>query len=547
MTPIDIRPADLETVRLILREHVPAVEVRAFGSRVAWNARETSDLDLALMTDEPLTVAQMADLRAAFTGADLPFRVDIVDWASTSEAFRRVVESEHAVLVDGSDDHQGGARPVRSVEDVCLRVTSGGTPSRRQPSFYEDGCWPWLKTQELRDGWLDSSEEYITDDAVASSSAKVLPENTVLMAMYGATVGQLGILRRPMTCNQACCAMIVDPGRADYRYLFYQLLHARPRIRNLSTGAAQQNLSGQLIKSLKFPFPPLPDQRAVAHVLGTLDDKIELNRRMNATLEAMARALFRSWFVDFDPVRAKMEGRDPGLPKDIADLFPDRMVDSELGEIPEGWSLLPLTELIDVNPKRVLRKGMVAPYLDMANMPTRGHVPDSIGDRSCGSGMRFANGDTLVARITPCLENGKIAFVDFLGDGEVGWGSTEYIVLKPKPPIPDEFAYCLARSARFREFAVQNMSGTSGRQRVPATALSGYRMSVPPRGIATAFGRAARPLLARASARASESRALGAIRDALLPKLVSGELRVNVREPTRRADERPIATAGARA
>ena len=136
--------------------------------------------------------------------------------------------------------------------------------------------------------------------------------------------------------------------------------------------------------------------------------------------------------------------------------------------------------------------------------------------------MRFANGDTLVARITPCLENGKTAFVDFLGDDEVGWGSTEYIVLKPKPPIPDEFAYCLARSVRFREFAVQNMSGTSGRQRVPATALSAFRMALPPPGVATAFGRAARSLLAGASARTLESRALGAIRDALLPKLVSG-------------------------
>ena len=104
----------------------------------------------------------------------------------------------------------------------------------------------------------------------------------------------------------------------------------------------------------------IAEQRAIAHILGTLDDKIELNRRMNETLEAMARALFKSWFVDFDPVHAKMEGRDTGLPKDIADLFPDRLVDSELGEIPEGWAIVPLSELIDVNPRRVLQKGQVA-------------------------------------------------------------------------------------------------------------------------------------------------------------------------------------------
>ncbi|HNA28328.1 MAG TPA: hypothetical protein PLI01_16090, partial [Nitrospira sp.] len=268
-----------------------------------------------------------------------------------------------------------------------------------------------------------------------------------------------------------------------------------------------------------------PEQRAIAHILGTLDDKIELNRRMSETLEAMARALFKSWFVDFDPVRAKMEGRDPGLPQALADLFPARLVDSELGEIPEGWDVASLPEVADVNPTRALRKGVSAPYLDMANMPTNGHSADEVIDRKFGSGMRFINGDTLVARITPCLENGKTAFVDFLEDGQVGWGSTEYIVLHPKAPLPEEYAYCLARSAEFREFAIQSMTGTSGRQRVPAESLTHFRVAVPPRPIAEAFGRAVKPRFARASAAVRESRTLAALRDALLPKLISGELR----------------------
>ena len=274
-----------------------------------------------------------------------------------------------------------------------------------------------------------------------------------------------------------------------------------------------------------IPVPPIPEQRAIAHILGTLDDKIELNRRMSETLEAMARALFKSWFVDFDPVRAKMEGRDPGLPQPLADLFPARLVDSDLGEIPEGWDVASLPEVADVNPTRALRKGVSAPYLDMANMPTNGHSADEVIDRKFGSGMRFINGDTLVARITPCLENGKTAFVDFLEDGQVGWGSTEYIVLHPKAPLPEEYAYCLARSAEFREFAIQSMTGTSGRQRVPAESLTHFRVAVPPRPIAEAFGRAVKPRFARASAAVRESRTLAALRDALLPKLISGELR----------------------
>ena len=279
-------------------------------------------------------------------------------------------------------------------------------------------------------------------------------------------------------------------------------------------------------RRLEIVLPPLSEQRAIAHILGTLDDKIELNRRMSETLEAMARALFKSWFVDFDPVRTKAEGCDPGLPQPLADLFPDFFEDSELGEVPQEWKVKSLPDAIKVNPKRTLRKRDIAPYLDMANMPTKGHTPDSVIVRAFGSGMRFTNGDTLVARITPCLENGKTAFVDFLAEGQVGWGSTEYIVLRPKSPLPAEFAYCLARSAEFRDFAIQSMTGSSGRQRVPAASLGHYMLAVPGPELAEYFGRAAGSLFARASANARESRTLAAQRDALLPMLISGELRL---------------------
>ena len=233
------------------------------------------------------------------------------------------------------------------------------------------------------------------------------------------------------------------------------------------------------LRTIELPLPTLSEQRAIAHILGTLDDKIELNRRMNETLETMVRAIFNDWFVDFGPVRAKMEGHDTGLPNHLANLFPDKLVDSEVETVPEGWRAASLPELIEVNPPRSLCKGDVAPYLDMANMPTRGHTPHEIIDRPFGSGMRFTNGDTLVARITPCLENGKTAYVDFLQQGQVGWGSTEYIVMRPIPPLPCEFAYCLARSDVFRDFAIQNMTGTSGRQRVPVKALSQFILPSP--------------------------------------------------------------------
>ena len=197
-----------------------------------------------------------------------------------------------------------------------------------------------------------------------------------------------------------------------------------------------------------------------------------------------------------------------------------------MGEIPEGWKVKTLPMIMEVNPNRKLNKGEVAPYLDMANMPTRGHSPNEVVDRVLGSGMRFVNGDTLLARITPCLENGKTAFVDFLNDEQIGWGSTEFIVLHPREPFPEEFAYCLARSPDFRKFAIQSMTGSSGRQRVPAQALAHFSLAAPPGPVARAFGKLVKPLFARSSEAARESRTLAALRDTLLPKLISGDLRL---------------------
>ena len=334
-----------------------------------------------------------------------------------------------------------------------------------------------------------------------------------------------------MTAAHGSTEFIVLRGRpnvTDTDFVYY--LTKWPEVRNYAIGqmtgtSGRQRVPTDCFDHLTIAIPPLPKQHAIAHILGTLDDKIELNRRMNETLEAMARALFKDWFVDFGPTRAKMEGRDPYLAPELWDLFPDKL--DEDGK-PEGWETKALSEVIELNPERSLRKGAVAPYLAMANMPTKGHRPSAVVDRFFGSGMRFSHGDTLVARITPCLENGKTAYVDFLQDGEIGWGSTEYIVMRPEPPFPNEFAYCLARSTSFREFAIQNMTGTSGRQRVPVTVISNFHLPLPiGPDIPEVFGKFIKPTFSLISYGARESDTLTALRDALLPGLMSGEIRVS--------------------
>jgi type I restriction enzyme S subunit len=177
-----------------------------------------------------------------------------------------------------------------------------------------------------------------------------------------------------------------------------------------------------------------------------------------------------------------------------------------------------------VNPRRSLKGGTIAPYLDMKNLPTQGHFAEDVIDREFSSGAKFQNGDTLLARITPCLQNGKTGYVDFLADAQVGWGSTEFIVFAPKPPLPPQFGYLLARSDALRTHAIQNMSGTSGRQRVPSECFNTFWLAIPPPPIAERFDELTAPLMAKIKSNADQSRTLATSRDTLFPGLISGKL-----------------------
>ncbi len=270
---------------------------------------------------------------------------------------------------------------------------------------------------------------------------------------------------------------------------------------------------------------PLGEQKAIAGTLGDLDDRITLLRETNTTLEAIAQALFKSWFVDFDPVHAKMQGRAPeGMDQATAALFPDSFEDSELGHVPKGWKCDPLNVAYEINPTRKLKKGELAPYLDMASVQIQGHSVSGVIQREMGSGTKFINGDTLLARITPCLENGKTAFVDFLTEDDTGWGSTEFVVMRPKEPLPPYHAYLLARHPAFRDHAIRSMSGTSGRQRVQNDVLGQFLVAVPPESVAKAFAGLVATMQEVICLNHQKIESLASLRDTLLPRLISGQL-----------------------
>jgi type I restriction enzyme, S subunit len=280
----------------------------------------------------------------------------------------------------------------------------------------------------------------------------------------------------------------------------------------------------------EFPIS-VPDSKqemqSICDLLSTLDDKIEVNRKMNEMLEELARAIFKSWFVDFDPVKAKAEGHQPvGMDAETAGMFPDSFEDSELGKIPKGWHPIKIEDVATLNPREKLRKGEHATYLEMANMPERGSIATGAYQREFNSGTKFRNGDTLVARITPCLENGKTALVEFLDKDEVAWGSTEYIVIRSLGLLPAQYFYLLARSDQFRAYAITNMTGTSGRQRVSAQIAGQYPIVRPTAEIAEKFDVLTQPLFELISNNGRESQTLAKLRETLLPPLISGKLRI---------------------
>ena len=190
----------------------------------------------------------------------------------------------------------------------------------------------------------------------------------------------------------------------NHHFLKFVLIAERNSLSMFSTGTTHQTIYYPEVKALHVALPPRPEQDAIVRVLGALDDKIELNRRMNETLEAMARAIFKDWFVDFGPTRAKAEGRAPYLAPELWDLFPDELDDEDK---PAGWVTQPVNHLFEFNPRETLKRGTCIPYLDMAALPTSGLTSDLPRQRKFKSGSKFRDGDTLFARITPCLENGK--------------------------------------------------------------------------------------------------------------------------------------------
>lgn len=527
--PIDINTEQRKTILALLARHLPNTTAWVYGSRVKWTSSPKSDLDLVVFAT-PEQSGRVSDLREAFEESNLPFRVDLFVWDDVPEPFRKQIEAEHVVLVEKNEmDSPSTWQRIALGEIVEIFDGPHATPKKteRGPIF--------LGISNLVSGRLDLAKtEHLSEEDYSRWTRRVTPRSGDVVFSYETRLGEAALIPTGLRCCLGRRMGLLRPKgeKVESCFLLYAFLGTRFQ-ETLRSRTVHGSTVDRILLNEMGGFPidvprKLEEQRAIAHALGTLDDKIELNRQMNETLEEIARALFQSWFVDFDPVHAKAAlkhhaanltqwGSDWSVERaraylermapDIAALFPDSFVDSKLGPIPVGWEVKELGELVEL-----------------------------------------AYGKALKAK------DRKIGAIPVYGsNGQVGWHDKELVVgpgiivgRKGNPgmvtrthsdffPIDTTF-YVIPRDTIYRLtflfFALihQDLPSVSADSAVPGLNRNlAYmnRQVIPPELLVEEFNECASAIFTRSYHLEAESRTLSDLRDALLPKLLSGEVRVN--------------------
>ncbi|HFV4737218.1 TPA: restriction endonuclease subunit S [Escherichia coli] len=370
-------------------------------------------------------------------------------------------------------------------------------------------------------------------------------ENTIIIGRVGSYCGSVYISAKKCWVTDNA---IIGTAKNENESHFWFYLLKKIDLNNYSTGSGQPLINQTIINTISVTIPKLSEKRvSIGHFLRHFDQKINLSLNINQSLEQMSQTLFKSWFVDFDPVidnaldagnpipealqsraelRQKVRSSADFKPLlvEIRSLFPSEFEETELGWVPKGWTLKSVAKSININPSIKLPKNKIAKYVDMKSLPTQGYSISDIIEKPYSGGAKFQNNDTLFARITPCLENGKTGFVDFLDEKETAFGSTEFIVMRGTPQVHYLYVACLARENNFRLHAIQNMVGSPGRQRVQNSCFDSFYIAIPTPAVMSLFSGKVSSYFDKMYFCNLENKSLTALRDTLLPKLISGEL-----------------------
>ena len=399
---------------------------------------------------------------------------------------------------------------LTKIGSLCKRVCSGGTPKSTVEEYYGGGI-PWLNTKEVNFNRIYSTESTISESGLNNSSAKWIDEHSVIVAMYGATAAKCAIGMIPMTTNQACCNLMIDEAIADYRFVYYALTNVYSTLASLANGGAQQNLNAQLIKDFEILLPDLQTQHQIADILSTIDDKIENNNRINHNLEEQAQALYKSWFVDFEPFK----GGD--------------FVDSELGLIPEGWRVGTLSELGDIvaggtpsktKPEYYTNNGIawLTPKdlsIKCNKFTARGEIDITEDGYKNSSAKLMPRGSVLFSSRAPIgyisIAKGDICTNQGFKSVVPTYAGTAYLY------------YWLCENTE----AIEAQASGSTFKEASGSLMRFFPALVPEKSVIDSFEKELSPILNEQEILEEEINHAEQIRDSLLPRLMSGELLMN--------------------
>ena len=395
---------------------------------------------------------------------------------------------------------------------------------------------PLVTAKVVRGGRIFKPDEFIAPEDYQAWMRRGLPHCGDVVMTTEAPLGNVGQLDgTKVALAQRLITLRGQPDLLDNTFLKFamQCQYVQEQLFARATGTTVVGIKQRELRQVHLPIPPLREQQAIVDILGSLDDKIELNRRTNQTLEQMARALFKSWFIDFDPIRYNQQRQAKAQPSQgddlharFAHLFPASFQDSPLGPIPEGWEVATLGDIAD-NPRRSVKTQDIdpnSPYIGLEHMPRRSIVLDAwdSAESITSNKYRFGTTDILFGKLRPYFHKVGVPAVE-------GICSTDILVIAPQDPAWFGFVLEHVSSDDFVAYANAASTGT----KMPRTNwdyMSRYQVAFPPRELAEAFNDFVQPLVQRIHANIHESQTSGATRDALLPKLLSGELRASEAE-----------------
>ena len=402
-----------------------------------------------------------------------------------------------------------------TIEELALKVGMGPFGSNIKVSTFVSSGIPVISGEHLHELRMRDGEfNFITEEHAKKLSSSNVFRGDVVFTHAG-NIGQVSVIPNNSrferyVISQRQFFLRCDRNKLDPEFVAYYFKSREGQFKLLAnanqTGVPSLAQPVSYLKSIALLVPPLPEQRAIASILSSLDDKIDLLHRQNATLEKLAETLFRRWFV---PARRNPPQADEG--------------GEEAGE---AWERKRLEELILFDPPEKANNDTEYSHFDMKCLSDNSIMLADGTKKRVSSGSSFRNGDTLLAKITPCLENGKTGFVMDLEPNEVARGSTEFIVMRANPGISPYYVYCLARSSDFRNTAILSMTGTSGRQRVQTSMLKTYEVRYSKESM-DEFHSVSQPLFLKIHENQTSIRTLTQMRNTLLPKLMSGEVRVH--------------------